>query len=96
MSTIGKGDLVKEVEGKFAKDFASHAAAERVVNGVFESISAHLVAGDEVCVTGFGTFKVIDKPAGTARNPQTGAPVTVPAHKSPKFKAGASLKKAVN
>jgi DNA-binding protein HU-beta len=96
MSTVGKMDLINEIENKFAKDFASHAAANRVVNGVFESIMQHLIDGDEVCVTGFGTFKVVDKAAGEARNPQTGEKIAVPAHKSPKFKAGASFKKAVN
>ncbi len=72
MSTVGKMDLINEIENKFAKDFASHAAANRVVNGVFESIMQHLIDGDEVCVTGFGTFKVVDKAASEARNPQTG------------------------
>jgi DNA-binding protein HU-beta len=39
---------------------------------------------------------VTDRAAGEARNPRTGEKVTVPASKTPKFRAGAGLKEAVN
>ena len=45
---------------------------------------------------GFGTFEVRSKAATTARNPRTGETVEVPAKKAPAFKAGATLKAAVN
>ena len=46
---------------------------------------------------GFGFFEVKDRPERIARNPQ--APdqeITIPASKAPVFKAGKSLKEAVN
>ena len=46
--------------------------------------------------TGFGSFAVADKPERQGRNPRTGEPLTIAAHKTPKFKAGANLKAAVN
>jgi DNA-binding protein HU-beta len=49
-----------------------------------------------VKIVGFGTFVVTDRAAGEARNPRTGEKVTVPASKTPKFRAGAGLKDAVN
>ena len=47
-------------------------------------------------IVGFGTFVVTNRAAGEARNPRTGEKVKVPASKTPKFRAGAGLKDAVN
>ena len=46
-------------------------------------------------IIGFGNFEVAEYAARTGRNPQTGATLTIPAGKRPKFTAGSSLKKAV-
>ena len=43
----------------------------------------------------FGNFEVAEYASRTGRNPQTGATLTIPAGKRPKFTAGSSLKKAV-
>jgi len=55
-----------------------------------------LKKGDSVSLTGFGAFSVRKRSARTARNPQTGASIKVPATKVPAFKAGASLKGMVS
>ena len=71
--------------------------AERVINATVDTITASLVAGDKVQIVGFGSFEVKDRPERVARNPQ--APdqeITIPASKAPVFKAGKSLKEAVN
>jgi len=47
-------------------------------------------------LVGFGTFQVKDRAARTGRNPQTGKAIEVAAAKVPGFKAGKSLKDAVN
>jgi len=52
--------------------------------------------GEEVRLLGFGNFVSVHRKARTARNPQTGAPIDVPAADVPKFKAGKALKEAVN
>jgi DNA-binding protein HU-beta len=69
---------------------------EKVVNGVLEAIETALVNGDNVQFTGFGTFEVRDRAAREGRNPKTGETLTIPASKSPAFKAGKALKTAVN
>ena len=61
-----------------------------------DAIQETLAKGDEVKIVGFGTFTVAHRAAGEARNPRTGEKVQVPASKTPKFKAGAGLKDAVN
>lgn len=70
-------------------------AADDVVDLVFDTITKTLKDGQEVSITGFGTFSVKQRAARKARNPRTGAMVDVPAMKAPKFKAGKGLKEAV-
>ena len=71
--------------------------AEKALNAVVDVITESLVNGDKVQIVGFGSFEVKDRPERVARNPQ--APdqeITIPASKAPVFKAGKSLKEAVN
>ncbi len=72
------------------------AAAGRALDAVIESVQGALQKGDSVALVGFGTFSVKDRAARTGRNPQTGQPIQIAAAKIPNFKAGKSLKDAVN
>ncbi len=72
------------------------AAAGRALDAMIETIETTLKSGDSVALVGFGTFAVKDRAARTGRNPQTGAPIEIAAAKIPSFKAGKSLKDAVN
>ena len=74
---------------------ASKKHAEEVVDFVFDTITQALKKGDEVAISGFGTFVVKNRKARTARNPRTGETVQVAASKAPKFRAGKGLKDAV-
>ncbi len=60
------------------------------------SISGALAKGDSVSLVGFGTFSISERAARTGRNPQTGDTIQIKASKAPKFKAGKTLKDAVN
>jgi len=71
------------------------ADASRAVDAALAAITDALRAGDKVSIIGFGTFLVRDRKARTGKNPQTGAPLFIPAGKSPAFKAGKALKDAV-
>jgi DNA-binding protein HU-beta len=66
-----------------------------VATGVFAAIEDALKNGEEVAISGFGTFKVVERPGREGRNPQTGESIKIAAKKSPTFKAGAGLKRAV-
>lgn len=72
------------------------AEAGKVIEAVFDTITATLKKGDEVRLVGFGTFSVTKRKASTGRNPRTGEPMKIKASSQPKFKAGKSLKDAVN
>ena len=87
-----KADLVEVVEKK--ANLTAKAAREAVA-AVFGSVTESLKKGDKVVVTGFGTFMVRSRKSRVGRNPQTGAPINIPARKTPGFTAGKALKKVV-
>ncbi len=67
-----------------------------VVNAMTQSISDSLARGDRVEIRGFGSFRIRERNARTARNPGSRELVEVPAKKVPFFKAGSELKKIVD
>lgn len=69
--------------------------AQTAVEAVFAAITKSLARGEEVTVTGFGTFRAAKVAARSGRNPKTGEQIRIPASVRPKFKAGKALKEAV-
>jgi DNA-binding protein HU-beta len=67
-----------------------------VLDGLLETITEALRRGEDVTLTGFGTFTVKQRAARMGRNPRTGESVAIAASRSPGFKAGKSLKDALN
>ena len=72
------------------------ADVERVFNGTFDLFKSELEKGNNVTVSGFGTFKISERAARDGRNPQTGETIHIAASKSVSFKAGSALKEVVN
>jgi len=87
-----KFDLVNQLADKAGLTKVDSGKALDALSGI---IAKTLSKGDKVTWTGFGTFEVRSRAARTGRNPQTGAPMHIPATKSPAFKAGKGLKDAV-
>lgn len=69
--------------------------AAKALDALVDVVTASLSRGEKVTWTGFGTFEVRHRAARMGRNPQTGAPLHIPAGKTPAFKAGKSLKDSV-
>ena len=90
---MNKNDLVAAVASNSG---LSKADATKVVDGVFNSVTAALSRGENVMLVGFGTFSVVDRKASVGRNPRTGERIQIPAARRPKFKAGKNLKQSVN
>lgn len=90
---MNKNDLIAAVADAAG---LSKADAARAIDGVFDAITEALQSGQEVRLVGFGTFSVANRAATEGRNPRTGEKIKIPASKHPKFKAGKSLKDAVN
>jgi DNA-binding protein HU-beta len=68
---------------------------ERVINAAIDAITAALVNGDKVQLSGFGSFEVKDREARVGRNPHTKETVEIPATKVPVFKASKVLRDTV-
>jgi DNA-binding protein HU-beta len=86
-----------EMIDKIAKDAKiSKVQAGNALNSAIEGVTLTLKRSGKVTLVGFGTFSVSSRKARTGRNPQTGAPLKIPAKKVTKFVAGLELKKAVN
>ncbi|MDA1326362.1 MAG: HU family DNA-binding protein, partial [Proteobacteria bacterium] len=69
----------------------SKAEAQRAVDAVFVTITDNLTRGEEVRLTGFGSFSVAQRSARSGRNPKTGETIQIKASKQPKFKPGSPL-----
>lgn len=91
---MNKSELIEQVAKQADVDKKTAGA---VLKGFEEVVFAVTKAGkEEISWTGFLKFSQGKRKAGTARNPQTGAPVKVKAKKVPKVAIGATFKKVVN
>jgi len=76
----------------------SKREAKEMVEAFFDIIATQLVAGqdgDEVKISGFGSFRVRSKNPRPGRNPRTGALVPIAARRVITFHASAKLKERV-
>ena len=69
---------------------------ENALKAFIDTVTEELKNGGKVQLVGFGTFEVTERAERQGRNPKTGEAITIPASKSPKFKAGKVLKDIVN
>jgi len=89
---MNKGELVEALGGKLD---VSHMQADKTLNTLIELIVSTLRKGDDVAITGFGTFLVAKRAARNGINPKTRAAIKIPASKVPRFKAGKTFKDAI-
>ena len=89
---MNKSELIDAIA---AEADISKAAAGKALDATLDAVSHALKSGDTVTLVGFGTFYVGERSARTGRNPRTNEPLEIKAAKQPKFRAGKSLKDAV-
>lgn len=90
---MNKSELVSaiaEQSGATKKD------TEKVLKAFVDVVTEELKKGEKVSLIGFGTFEVGERAARKGINPKTKEEIDIAASKSPKFKAGAALKNAIN
>ncbi len=90
MKKDGLVDAVMSIAGIEVKKQALAA-----VDAVFDTIVKTLSRGEELAVSGFGTFRVVKRAARMGVNPKTGEKIQIAASTKPKFKAGKVFKEAV-
>ena len=65
---------------------------EKILNAAIEAITAAMVSGDKVQLSGFGTFETKQREARMGRNLRTHEVIEIPATRVPAFKASQVLK----
>ena len=88
-----KNELVAAIA---AKENCTKKEADKALNLVLDAITDALKAGDKVSITGFGTFEVRERASKQCINPRTKEPMTTKPCKVLAFKAGKTMKDAIN
>ncbi len=69
--------------------------AEIALNKVLANLAGAMENGERVTLSGFGSFRVVERAEQRGRNPQTGQTIVIPAHNVVKFKPGKHLSRRV-
>ncbi|MFY7698024.1 MAG: HU family DNA-binding protein [Legionella sp.] len=89
---MNKSELVEAIANSSG---VTKADANRVLDTFMATVTEVLKNGDQIVLPGFGSFSTGNRSARTGRNPQTGEAIEIKASRVAKFKAGKSLKEAV-
>jgi DNA-binding protein HU-beta len=89
---VNKRELAAAVAERLDKD---RREVEAVLNETISTITDTVAGGEPVVLTGFAKFVRVQRGPRMARNPQTGAPVKVPAKKAARITALKAFKDTV-
>lgn len=91
---MNKSDLVAQIA---TKSGLTKVDSTKALDALLETVEEALVKEDKVQLVGFGTFEVRHRKEREGRNPRNPEEkIHMPASKAPVFKAGKTLKEAVN
>ncbi|KJU84279.1 Histone-like bacterial DNA-binding protein [Candidatus Magnetobacterium bavaricum] len=90
---MNKADLVDNISKSIGM---TKGDVGKTVDAFISSVIDATKKGDKVSLVGFGSFSASERKERQGRNPQTGAAITIPASKAPKFTAGKAYKDMVN
>ena len=92
MATITRNDLASNVRDRLG---LTATDAYKMIDIIFQEISDALINGEDVKLSGFGTFKILTKPARIGRNPKTGVPAVISARRVTAFRPSAEFRASV-
>lgn len=87
--TLTRADLADAVHRNIG---LSRAECSAMVESVLDHMCDALSRGENVKITGFGTFSVREKDERIGRNPKTGVEVPIPARRVISFRPSLSVK----
>ena len=87
-----KHDFIKAVA---AEAGLSQDAVSKVLVSMINTITTKVKSGEDVNITGFGSFKLSTRVARNGVNPRTGESIRIPSMNTPVFRAGKTFKEAV-
>jgi integration host factor subunit alpha len=91
--SLTRADLANAIVSEFR---VTKFVALEIVEDVLDEICSALMTGDDVKLSGFGTFYVRRKNGRVGRNPRTLKEAYITPRKAVSFKASVRLREAVN
>lgn len=91
-NTLTRADLAERIHARIG---LSRAEASRLVETILDRISNALTTGENVKISGFGTFVLRDKNERIGRNPKTGDVVPITPRRVLTFRASQALRERV-
>jgi DNA-binding protein HU-beta len=93
-SGYGKTSLVDDITAN-TQGYSRRQVAE-IVDAALNTIKQKVAQGQNVTLTGFGTFRRSERAARTGTNIRTRERIQIPAQQSVRFTAGSEFKSAVS
>ena len=91
--TVTKADLIEHLHNDLG---LNKSECKILVEDFFQEIKTSLINNEEVKLSGFGNFELLNKKARPGRNPKTGEDVTISARRVVTFRAGNKLRKKIS
>ena len=92
MATITRIDLANTLRNRFG---LTATDSYKMIDIIFDEIEQSLINGEEVKITGLGTFRILSKSARIGRNPKTGVPAVISARRVVSFRPSDNFRKQV-
>lgn len=90
---MNKTELIKSIA---TGANVSQAQVARMLLAMQETVASTLQNGEKVSVRGFGAFTVVERSARNGYNPNTRAPMQVPASRTVRFVPAEQIKSQLN
>jgi len=91
--TLSKSHIIESIQSNCR---CSKTESVRLVEIVFDIVKSTLESGENILISGFGKFNIIDKREHRGRIPAAGNGLTLGAGRIVTFKCSSSLKKKIN
>ena len=91
--TLTKDQLISSIGNRLG---ISKFESSRLAESVLETVKTSLSNGEDVLISGFGTFNVRNKTARRGRNPQTGEALTLEPRRVVTFKCSSVMRDRIN
>lgn len=92
VGTLTRADLAETINRKMG---LSRAESLEVLEAILEKMSDSLAKGENVKISGFGSFVLRDKKERVGRNPKTGVEVPITPRRVMTFRASQLLKERI-
>jgi integration host factor subunit alpha len=91
--TVTKADIIEHLHNDLG---LNKSECKILVEDFFQEIKTSLINNEEVKLSSFGNFELLNKKSRPGRNPKTGEDVTISARRVVTFRAGNKLRKKIS